>query len=77
MLFAGLEVYSFETVQGLRFHYKIRGKELFFSRKEKSVIRATVDKAVKTVLDLQRQRNEISGPKKLTVLERVICIRFL
>lgn len=59
------EVYSFETVQGLRFHYKIRGKELFFSRKEKSVTRATVDKAVKTVLDLQRQRKKIFGPKKL------------
>lgn len=59
------EGYSFETVQGLRFHYKVGGKELFFSRKEKSVTRATVDKAVKTVLELQRQRKEISGPKKL------------
>lgn len=59
------EGYSLETVQGLRFHYKVRGKELFFSRKEKSVTRATVDKAVKTVLELQRQDKEISGPKKL------------
>ena len=54
-----------DEVANAYLHHKIRGKELFFSRKEKSVTRATMDKAVKTVLELQRQRKEISGPKKL------------
>ncbi len=61
-LFAG---YPFETVQGLRFRYEVRGKEIFFSRKEKSVTEASVRKAVKTALELQRQGCGITGPKKL------------
>lgn len=60
-LFAG---YPFETVQGLRFRYEVRGKEIFFSGKEKSVTEASVRKAVKTALELQRQGSRITGPKK-------------
>ena len=35
------EGYPFLTAKGLRFHYSIKGNEIFFSRKEKSVTRAT------------------------------------
>lgn len=61
-LFAG---YSFRTAKGLRFIYEVRGNEIFFSRKEKSVTRSTVEKATETALELQRCGKEITGPKQL------------
>lgn len=36
------EGYPFKTAKGLRYYYTIRGNEIFFSRKEKSVTRASV-----------------------------------
>ena len=35
----------FHTAKGLPFTYEIRGNEIFFSRKEKSITRATVNKS--------------------------------
>lgn len=50
------------TAKGLPFTYVIRGNEIFFSRKEKSVTRSTVNHAGK------RMREEkISGSKQLAV----------
>ena len=61
-LFTG---YSFHTSQGLRYNYKVKGNEVFFSRKEKSITRATVDLALEKVLRLQEVGMPITGPKKL------------
>ena len=52
----------FHTAKGLPFTYTIRGNEIFFSRKDKSITRATVNKAY------QRMKEEtITGSKQLGV----------
>ncbi|MCD7856694.1 MAG: hypothetical protein LUG55_02635 [Clostridiales bacterium] len=61
--FAG---YPFQTAKGLRFSYRVKGGELFFTRKEKSVTSATVYIALDNALALQRQGLPVSGPKKLS-----------
>ncbi|MCD8161369.1 MAG: hypothetical protein LUE61_09425 [Clostridiales bacterium] len=60
--FAG---YPFRTAKGLRFSYVVKGGELFFTRKEKSVTSATVYIALDNALALRRQGLPVSGPKKL------------
>ncbi|MCD8366927.1 MAG: hypothetical protein LUC48_02740 [Clostridiales bacterium] len=60
--FAG---YPFRTAKGLRFSYTVKGGELFFTRKEKSVTSATVYIALDNALALQRQGLPVTGPKKL------------
>jgi hypothetical protein len=57
--------YPFCTAKGLRFSYIIKGNEIFFTRKAKSVIRATVNLALKEVIKLQENGIKITGPKKL------------
>lgn len=42
--------YTFHTATGLKYTYTVRGGELFISRKEKSVTKASVDKAYKKVV---------------------------
>lgn len=59
------EGYVFRTSKGLRYQYVIKGNEIFFSRKEKSVTRATVDLALETVLSLWQLGKAVTGPKKL------------
>ena len=59
------EEYPFKTAKGLRYYYTMKGNELFFSRKEKSVTRASVFMALKTAIDLQQQGVRITGPKLL------------
>lgn len=56
------QAYPFYTAKGLEFTYTIRGNEIFFSRKEKSITRATVDRALDKALELGRV---VTGPKKL------------
>ncbi len=52
----------FYTAKGLPFTYTIKGNEIFFSRKEKSITRATLNKAY------QRMKDEtITGSKQLGV----------
>lgn len=60
LLFEG---YPFVTAKGLRYYYTIKGNEVFFTRKEKSVTRATVNMAFQTALKLQRNAIHITGPK--------------
>lgn len=55
---------SFLTAKGLSFTYVIRGGELFVSRKEKSITRATVELAFQRALELGK---DATGPKKLGV----------
>ena len=59
------EEYPFKTAKGLRYYYTMKGNELFFSRKEKSVTRASVFMALETAIDLQQQGVRITGPKLL------------
>lgn len=59
ILFQG---YTFQTAKGLRFTYTLKGNEIFFSRKEKSVTRATVDLALRKAVE---KEGIVSGPKKL------------
>lgn len=56
---------SFRTARGLEYTYAIRGNELFITRKDKSVTRATVNMAYHTALRLQAQGMPVDGPKKL------------
>lgn len=49
----------------LRFYYVIKGNEIFFSRKGKSVTRATANIALETAVKLQKEGFVITGPKKL------------
>lgn len=62
LLFEG---YPFITAKGLRYYYTIKGNEVFFTRKEKSVTRATVNMAFQTALKLQENGIQITGPKML------------
>ena len=55
----------FQTAKRLRYTYTVKGNELFFSRKEKSVTRASVEMALKTVIDLQKSDVQIRGSKML------------
>lgn len=59
------EGYPFKTAKGLRYYYTMKGNELFFSRKEKSVTRASVFIALETAIDLQQKEVRITGPKLL------------
>ena len=56
---------QFRTAKGLSYTYFVRGNELFFTRKEKSVTRASVNMAFDTALRLQREGTAITGPKML------------
>lgn len=55
----------FQTAKGLQFYYYIKGNEMFFSRKAKSVTKATVMLALKNALELQEKGIAITGPKML------------
>ena len=55
----------FQTAKGLQFYYSIKGNEIFFSRKAKSVTKATVMLALKNALELQEKGIAITGPKML------------
>ncbi len=55
----------FRTAKGLEFHYTIRGGELFFTRKEKSITKATVLMSFHRALELMDEEGEVSGPKRL------------
>lgn len=60
-----LEDHPFRTAKGLSYFYKIKGNEIFFSRKEKSVTRASVNMALKKAIELQKEGVVIKGPKML------------
>ena len=59
------EGYPFKTARGLRYYYTVKGNEIFFSRKEKSVTRASVFIALETAIELQKTGTSITGPKML------------
>lgn len=57
--------YPFKTENGLSMKYTVRGGEIFFNRKEKSVTRATVIKAFHRARELQKEKGSVDGPKEL------------
>jgi len=57
--------YKFQTAKGLSMHYTVKGGEIFFDRKEKSITRATVNKAYHKAREVQKSEGCVSGPKKL------------
>lgn len=50
------------TAKGLRFHFTLRGNELFVDRKEKSITRSTVNQAYRRAVELF---GVVPGPKTL------------
>lgn len=68
MLWEALEAFQgevFHTAKRLEFTYQIRGNEMFVSRKDKSITKATVMVAFHRALELQKSGEKVSGPKKL------------
>lgn len=59
------EGYPFKTAKGLRYYYTVKRNEIFISRKEKSVTRASVFIALETAMELQNAGTRITGPKML------------
>ena len=57
--------FSGYTAKGLPLKYTVKGGELFFNRKEKSITRATVMEAFHKARGLQKTYGFVSGPKKL------------
>lgn len=62
---SSLQGRTFTTAKGLPFTIAVRGNELFTSRKDKSITRATVEVAYRRVQALLSSGEPIDGPKKL------------
>ncbi|MDD3251355.1 MAG: sugar nucleotide-binding protein [Lachnospiraceae bacterium] len=62
---AAFEGDAFQTMKGLPFSYTLKGNEMFVSRKEKSITKATVMLAFRNACEMIRAGESISGPKKL------------
>ncbi|XCP85307.1 hypothetical protein ABXS75_00405 [Roseburia hominis] len=63
-----IELYKgtpFMTAKKLEFSYSIRGHEMFVTRKDKSITKATVFLAFHKAIELQQKQVDITGPKKL------------
>lgn len=54
--------YPFHTAKNLEFSYIIKGNEMFVTRKDKSITRASIMVAFHKALELGR---EVKGPKRL------------
>ncbi len=59
---AEFQKHPFYTAKNLEFFYIIKGNEMFVTRKDKSITRATVMVAFHKALELNRV---VTGPKKL------------
>ena len=58
---------TFYTSKKLPFTYRVKGRELFCDRKEKSITQATVLRAYKKILEAREAGEPIRGPKKLSM----------
>lgn len=54
----------FYTASGLDYTYRVKGFEIFFSRKHKSITRKTIEMAYQRAVELDGQ---VKGPKTLGV----------
>lgn len=57
----------FHTAKGLEFTFAIRGNEVFFDRKEKSITRSSIIQGYRKAQRLLREGHIIDGPKQLGV----------
>ena len=57
--------YPFLTEKGLSMKYTVKGGEIFFNRKEKSVTKASVMNAFHRARQLQHEKGFVNGPKEL------------
>lgn len=55
------------TSRGLPYSYAVRGNELFISRRDKSITRATVNMAYHRAQQLMKAEGCVRGPKKIGV----------
>ena len=55
---------SFKTFSGLEFSFKVKGHEIFISRKDKSITYSSVKKALE---EGEKLDGLVTGPKKLGV----------
>ena len=58
---------KYQTFRGLDYTFAIKGNELFFTRKRKSITRATIMQAYRKAKEKLAKGLPISGPKKLDV----------
>ncbi len=58
---------TFYTSKKLPFTYRVKGRELFCDRKEKSITQATVLRAYKKIREAREAGEPIRGPKKLSM----------
>ena len=58
---------TFYTSKKLPFTYRVKGRELFCDRKEKSITQATVLRAYRKIREAQKAGEPIRGPKKLSM----------
>ena len=65
--FCGQAGRPFKTLRGLEFTFEVRGNEIFFDRKEKSITRATVMQGYRKAKELLAAGKLVDGPKKLGV----------
>ncbi len=61
----GLDGQTLSTAKGLPFTIRVRGNELFISRKDKSITRSTAAVAYQRMRALQAADEPVDGPKKL------------
>ena len=62
--FAGCE---FSTQSGLQFTFTVRGNEVFFSRRVKSITRATIVHAYRLAKELAAKQPVLRSPKQVEV----------
>lgn len=55
----------FQTAKKLEYTYSLKGNEMFVSRKDKSITRATAALALQNALCILREGGLVDGPKKL------------
>ena len=65
--FCELSGVTFTTLRGLDYTFNVKGNEIFFNRKEKSVTLATVIHAYRKAMELNVFGIEITGPKQFGV----------
>ncbi len=65
--FCACEGRGFSTMKGLQFSFEVRGNEVFFDRKAKSVTRATIIRGYRKALELSANGGRIRSLKQLGV----------
>lgn len=65
--FCACEGRGFSTMKGLLFTFEVRGNEVFFDRKAKSVTRSTIIRGYRKALELVAGGIQITTPKQLGV----------